>query len=106
MPLLSFLALRGRCRHCRAPVSWRYPLVEAANGGAYYLLARGLPPGARALATMAFVTALLVLSLIDLDHMILPDAITLPGAVAGCLAAFLKDSPITPASALASAFAG
>src|SRR2546428_5373500 len=40
IPLVSFLVLRGRCRVCRAPIGWRYPLVEAVSGG---LLARGWP---------------------------------------------------------------
>jgi leader peptidase (prepilin peptidase)/N-methyltransferase len=67
VPVLSYLWLRGRCRHCGARISPRYPLVELANGLLYLALALRMPPGLRAVCTMAFVTALLVLSLIDLE---------------------------------------
>jgi leader peptidase (prepilin peptidase)/N-methyltransferase len=55
---------------------------------------------------MALVTALLALSLIDLDHQLLPDAITLPGIGAGLAASFLPGSPVRPAAALAAAAGG
>lgn len=89
IPILSFLLLRGRCRFCRAPISSRYPLVEATNGLLYLLIALicGVTP--HALFLMGLVTTLLVLSLIDLDHQILPDWITLPGIALGVLASFL-----------------
>ena len=86
IPILSFLALRGRCRACGSAIAWRYPIVEAVTAalfmGAY--LTFGLTPA-------FFVAALLLASLvavtgIDLDHQIIPDKITLPGIVTGVLA--------------------
>ncbi|HSN15080.1 MAG TPA: prepilin peptidase [Anaeromyxobacteraceae bacterium] len=67
LPVLSWLLLRARCRACRAPISVRYPLVELAGGGAAWMAfaRRGLTPAA--LAEFAFVAALLVIALIDLD---------------------------------------
>jgi len=91
VPILSWLALRGRCRHCRAPIAWRYPAVEAANGALWLALAVMRGPTWATLASMLLVTALLVLSLIDLEHQLLPDAITLPGIVLGLVASFLRD---------------
>jgi leader peptidase (prepilin peptidase)/N-methyltransferase len=105
VPILSYLALGGRCRTCRAPISARYPLVEAANAAMYFALARLLGPSPRAVVAMALVTALLVLSLIDYDHQLLPDAITLPGIALG-LAASLLPGPPTPQSAVAAAAGG
>jgi leader peptidase (prepilin peptidase)/N-methyltransferase len=93
VPVLSWLLLRARCRRCGARISARYPLVELANGLLYFALARLLPPGVHAALSMAFVTALLVLSLIDLDHQILPDAITLPGTAIGILASLAPGPP-------------
>lgn len=86
VPLLSYLVLRGRCASCRAPISPRYPLVEAANGLLWLGLAMQQGPTPATLVRMLFVTALLVLALIDVEHYILPDVITLPGVVAGGLA--------------------
>jgi leader peptidase (prepilin peptidase)/N-methyltransferase len=88
VPVLSYLFLRGRCRHCGARISARYPAVELANGLLYLAVALREGPTLRALVDMAFVTALLVLSLIDLDHQILPNVITLPGIAVGLLASF------------------
>jgi leader peptidase (prepilin peptidase) / N-methyltransferase len=105
IPVLSWLALRGRCRSCREPISPRYPLVEAANGVLYLALARVMGPTPQALVTMAFVTALLVLSLIDYDHHLLPNVITLPGIALG-LAASLLAGPPTPVEAVVAAAAG
>jgi leader peptidase (prepilin peptidase) / N-methyltransferase len=105
VPILSYALLRGRCRYCRAPISLRYPLVEAANGLLYLGLALQLAPTPRSLVLMAFVTALLVLSLIDLDHRQLPNVITLPGIAVG-LAASLLPGPPTPLSAAGGAAGG
>lgn len=83
VPILSYVALRGRCRACQAVISWRYPAVEAVTGAmAVLLLWRfGLSP-AFAVAAV-FVAALIVVSFIDLDHQIIPDEISLPGIVVG-----------------------
>jgi leader peptidase (prepilin peptidase)/N-methyltransferase len=105
VPILSYLALRGRCRACRAPISPRYPMVEAANAAMYFALARLMGATLSAAVAMAFVTALLVLTLIDYDHQLLPDAITLPGIVLG-LAASLLPGPPTPLSSAATAAGG
>jgi leader peptidase (prepilin peptidase)/N-methyltransferase len=93
VPVLSYLVLRGRCRRCRAPISARYPLVEAANGAAWFGLAVLMGPTPRTVAMMALVTTLLVLSLIDLDWQILPNVITIPGVVVGLLASLLPGPP-------------
>jgi leader peptidase (prepilin peptidase)/N-methyltransferase len=106
VPVLSYLVLLGRCRECRKPIAPRYPLVELANGVAYLGLALLHPPSARAFVSMALVTALLVLSLIDLEHYILPDAITKPGIALGLLASFLPGWPVPPLEALLSAAGG
>jgi len=103
VPVVSWLLLRGRCRKCRAGISVRYPLVEATNGALYYALARQVPPGLQAALAMVFVTALLVLSLIDLDWQILPDAITLPGTAIALVASFLPGPPSPLESALSAA---
>ena len=83
IPVLSYLVLRGRCRNCAAPISPRYPLVEAANAIAYWGVAVVYGPTLAAAIAMPLVTALLVLSLIDLDHQILPDVITRPAVALG-----------------------
>ncbi|WP_322049090.1 A24 family peptidase [Paraburkholderia sp. J67] len=85
IPLLSWLALRGRCSHCGTRVSVRYPAIELAGAvcavGA--LLAFG--PTGKALAAFALSAALIAASAIDLEHHLLPDAITLPLVWAGLL---------------------
>jgi leader peptidase (prepilin peptidase)/N-methyltransferase len=106
VPVLGWLLLRGRCRACRAPISPRYPVVEAANGGLWLALAVVRGPRAQTFVEMALVTALLVLSLIDLDHQILPDAITLPGVAVGLVASFLPASPVRPLAALLASAGG
>jgi leader peptidase (prepilin peptidase)/N-methyltransferase len=83
VPLFSYLCLRGRCRACHAPISARYPAVEAANGLLYLGVALLQPPGPGALVTMAFLTALLILALIDVEVHLLPNAITRPGIAIG-----------------------
>ncbi len=107
IPLLSFLALRGRCRACRAPIGWRYPLVEAVSGGLLAgLWLRFAPLGAWVpLATGAlFALMLVAVFFIDLDHQIVPNAITYPGLVAGLLLAIPQGRAVS--SLLTAAGAG
>ncbi len=89
IPLLSYLWLSGRCRDCRGRISARYPLVEALNAAGYGLIMWRVGPTATALAYALLFSALLVVSFIDLDHMIVPDRITLPGMVLGLVAGTL-----------------
>jgi len=95
VPVLSFLLLRGRCRSCRAAISPRYPIVEATNGLLWMALvaARGL--GVQTVVGLVLLTTLVVLSLIDLDHHLLPNVITLPGVAGGLLASLLPGSSLT-----------
>lgn len=83
LPLLSFIWLQGRCRSCREPIPWRYPLVELAGGLLALALWRRFPGSPLLLLYGPFGAALLTLSAIDLEHWILPDAITLPGTALG-----------------------
>lgn len=78
IPLLSWLMLRGRCSACGAAIGLRYPLVELATAGASALVAWHFGYGWETAAALPLTWALLVLSLIDYDHQLLPDAITLP----------------------------
>jgi leader peptidase (prepilin peptidase)/N-methyltransferase len=79
VPVLSYLVLRGRCRACRAPISARYPAVEALTGALFALtfMHDGLAPVLP--FDLIFIAALVALVFIDAEHMILPDVITLPG---------------------------
>lgn len=83
IPIISFLILRARCRSCHAPVSWRYPLIEALNGVLTLLLFMKFGIGLPFLAYFIFVSALVAITFIDLDHQIIPDEISLPGIIVG-----------------------
>lgn len=83
VPVLSFAVLLGRCRNCRQPISWRYPLVELANALFYLALFLHTGPQVAFLFLAAIVSMLIVLIYIDAEIQILPDAIDLPGIAAG-----------------------
>lgn len=103
VPVLGWLLLRGFCRSCRQPIGVRYPVVEAVNGALYFALAArgGMAPAT--FVAMGLASALLVLSLIDAEHHLLPDAITLPGIAVGIAASFLPGGPGPVESVLAAA---
>lgn len=82
IPLLGWLLQGGRCRLCQARISARYPLTELASGGFALCAMAVFGPTPHFLAALAFCTLWLVLSLIDLETYLLPDALTLPGAAA------------------------
>ncbi len=87
VPIVSYLVLGGRCRACRARISPRYPLVELANAVGYVIILWRFGVGWPALAYALLFSALLVITCVDLAHMIVPDLITLPGIVLGFLLA-------------------
>jgi leader peptidase (prepilin peptidase)/N-methyltransferase len=78
IPIVSYLWLRGRCAHCRTPISARYPIVEGITALLSGYLAWRFGPTAAALAAILFAWALLALTGIDLDTQLLPDSVTLP----------------------------
>lgn len=92
IPLLSYLLLGGKCRHCRAPISPVYPLVEALTAGAFVLafFHHGREWSWPLLATCLFAGALIALGFIDYFHQILPDEITIPGLVLALGYSFLR----------------
>ena len=87
IPIVSFIGLRGRCRHCRLPISVRYPVVELINGVGYALLIWRYGSQWHTLVYALLFSALVVITFIDIDHQIIPDRITLPGMVLGLMAA-------------------
>ncbi len=90
IPILSFLLLGGRCRSCRAAISIRYPLVELMAG--LFAVCAYLKFGLtlEALITYLFIASLIVITFIDIDHRIIPDAISLPGIPIGFAASFFS----------------
>lgn len=93
VPVLSYLALRGRCRYCKAPISPRYPLVEGLTGGLFLLTALYFPPGVEALLVFLFLAFLVALAFIDLDTQELPDGLTYGLLFLGLLSAGLLGFP-------------
>ena len=86
IPILSFLVLRARCRACAMPIPWRYPLVEAVTAGLFLAAYATFGPTLDAVVAAVFLATLLAITMIDLEHQIIPDVISLPGILAGCLA--------------------
>jgi leader peptidase (prepilin peptidase)/N-methyltransferase len=78
VPLLSYLFLRGRCSSCRTPISCRYPLVELGCATLTGFAAWHFGFTLQAAAFMVLSWGLLALSLIDIEHQLLPDALVLP----------------------------
>ncbi len=78
IPIISYLAIGGKCRGCKAPISARYPLVEALTGIISGLLAWRFGFGLPAFAAILFAWAMISLTFIDFDTQLLPDDITLP----------------------------
>jgi leader peptidase (prepilin peptidase)/N-methyltransferase len=90
IPLVSFLLLKAKCRACRTPISWRYPIVELIMGIAFAFLFWQIGWSWTLLEYAIFVFGLITVSVIDLDHMILPDVFTLSGIVVGLIGAALN----------------
>ena len=104
IPLFSYLALRGRCRDCRAKIPWRYPVIELTSGLLLWLLVVRIHHPVLWVPQAVFLLALLATAWIDLDTHTIPDAFTIPGIGVG-LAASLFGPPGLGA-ALLGAFVG
>lgn len=78
VPVLSWLLLRGKCRHCGSPIPVRYPLVEVSNGVLFAAVAARFGASWELPAYLVLTAALLAISIIDLEHFIVPDRITAP----------------------------
>lgn len=101
IPILSYILLRGRCRSCRERISARYPLVEAMNGFFYVAVLWRYGTGWDAIIYSLLISALIVITFIDLDHLIIPDRITLPGILLGLAAGcFILPDPFMRAAML------
>jgi leader peptidase (prepilin peptidase)/N-methyltransferase len=94
VPLLSYALQRGRCRHCGDRISARYPLIEGATGILFALAAARFGPSATAVVYAAFFWVLVVLSVIDLEHRLLPNRVVAPAFVGGWLGLLV----VTPAT--------
>ena len=90
VPIVSWVLLRGRCATCRAPISWRYPAVEALTGLVAVALWRGLGPSFAFAIAAVFSLMMIVLFFTDYDHQLLPDKVTLPGFGLGLAAAWFN----------------
>ena len=88
IPLLSVLILRGHCRYCGATISLRYPLIEALAGLLTVFLFRYYGWQAQFFIELLFTCSLLVIFFIDLDTMLIPDIISLPGIAIGLATSF------------------
>jgi leader peptidase (prepilin peptidase) / N-methyltransferase len=94
LPLLGWLRLRGRCAACQAPISARYPVVEAATGLLFAAIAWTFGPSAQTAVYCAATALLIAAALIDLDTTYLPDSLTYPLMGLGLFAAWMGATPV------------
>ena len=106
IPVASWLALRGRCSSCSATISARYPLVETFVGIASAIVAWRFGWSWTCLAALGMTWTLIAASLIDIDHYLLPDSLTLPLLWAGLLIAAFPIDGSVPFADLHSAVIG
>jgi len=89
VPVVSYLVLRGRCRKCRVAISPMYPIIEAITGAVFLAAYLWYGPSALLIVRLAFAWAMIALFVIDYQHQILPNVITIPGIVIGILSNIL-----------------
>ena len=106
IPVLSWLLLKGRCRHCQTTISSRYPAVEALTAVLSALVAWQYGFGMLALVLIVVTWGLIALSFIDIDTMLLPDSLTLPLLWLALLFSLTDSALVTPAQAIVGAAVG
>lgn len=106
IPVISWLVLKGKCKSCHAPISRRYPMIELLTAALCVTVAILFPPTWWAVAVIFFTFALIALTFIDIDKMLLPDQITLPLLWAGIFLALLGISPVSLQDSVIGAIAG
>ena len=106
VPVLSYLALKGRCSACKAPIGARYPLVEVVSSAIFFYCGWRWGATAQGMVWCAFAAMLVTLALIDWDTTLLPDDLTLPLLWLGLLAAAMKWTPVDLTSAFWGAVGG
>jgi len=89
IPILSYILLKGKCRHCQASISIQYPIVEAVTALSSFFVFKTFGITMSYLYYFLFVSALIAITVIDLHHQIIPDVISLPGIVIGVLGSLL-----------------
>jgi leader peptidase (prepilin peptidase)/N-methyltransferase len=106
VPVLGWLLLRGRCRACQTPISSRYPIVEALTAGLAVGVILAKHSAYEIVLGLVLVGILVPVALIDLDHRIIPNKITLPAAVAAVAVGVALDPHGVPEQLIAGAGAG
>ena len=105
IPLLSYAMLRGRCRGCRKPISWQYPIVELITGLAFAVVVWQFGASWQALAALVFTGLAVGMSGVDMRTTLLPDGMTLPLLWLGLLIS-LVPLFVSPADAIIGAAVG
>ena len=88
IPVLSYISLGGKCRQCHAHISLRYPLIECLAGATSLGLYLKYGLSVEAVVYLLFISTLIVITFIDIDHRIIPDRITIPGVFFFFITAF------------------
>jgi leader peptidase (prepilin peptidase)/N-methyltransferase len=93
IPVLSFILLRGKCRHCSAPISFQYPFVELLTGASFYACAARWNFDPPTFVNSLLLSVIIILIFTDYQHRILPNVLTLPGTIVGILLSPFQSSP-------------
>ncbi|MDO8272407.1 MAG: A24 family peptidase [Gammaproteobacteria bacterium] len=107
IPILSYVLLRGKCAGCQKPISMRYPIIEVVTGALSGLVAWQFGATWLTLAFLVLTWSLISLTMIDFDHQLLPDNITLPLLWLGLLVnTLLPETTVSSADAVLGAIIG
>lgn len=99
VPVFSWLFQGRKCKSCRTPIAWRYPMVETLMAVLFFALVMRFPiaqSGFTVIPLLIVFAMMTMMSFIDLDHKILPDSLTLPAIAIGLLGTFIYQDPRLP----------